>query len=110
MTYLEFEQIINKMMGNHKMIDNAYKLKIDLIEAFEDNDYVVDLLWKQVLTEPGYDWLSWFLYEKNYIEGEGGREDLLAWDEDKIPICYDLPSLYQYLLTNNYIKNAPHNQ
>jgi predicted protein tyrosine phosphatase len=61
----------------------------------------VSLLWKQVLTKEGIDWLDWFLYEKDYISGNL-RKDLKAWDSDKKEICKDLKSLYKYLIKEKY--------
>jgi predicted protein tyrosine phosphatase len=61
----------------------------------------VSLLWKQVLTKEGIDWLDWFLYEKDYINGNL-RKDLKAWDSDKKEICKDLKSLYKYLIKEKY--------
>jgi predicted protein tyrosine phosphatase len=61
----------------------------------------VSLLWKQVLTKEGIDWLDWFLYEKDYISGNL-RKDLKAWGSDKKEICKDLKSLYKYLIKEKY--------
>jgi hypothetical protein len=61
----------------------------------------VSLLWEQVLTKEGIDWLDWFLYEKDYISGNL-RKDLKAWDSDKKEICKDLKSLYKYLIKEKY--------
>jgi hypothetical protein len=82
----------------------AYKLNIDLTEFMDDDAWVIQHLWAEVLTKDGNDWFSWFMYEKAYLYEL--REDMKAWDEHKNEICQDLDSLYDYLVTNNYF-NTP---
>lgn len=85
-------------------IDAAYKLNIDLHEFMDDEHWVVQNLWSVILTKQGYDWFSWFMYEKAYLYEL--REDMKAHDEHKNEICKDLDSLYDFLVTNNYF-NTP---
>jgi trans-2-enoyl-CoA reductase len=101
MTYEKFEEIISHMVNHCSRTHKAYELKLDLLEFDEDIQMAVSLLWKQVLTKEGIDWLDWFLYEKDYIHGNL-RKDLKAWDADKKEICKDLKSLYKYLVKEKY--------
>ena len=104
MTFEEFKAIIDLMVDNSKRVDAIYDLKIDLLEFNDDNQQLVCLLWKQLLTEEGYDWLQWFLYEKNYIhDGVGGKE-LQAWDDSGKEICKNLKGLHTYLTKQKYFK------
>jgi len=101
MTYEKFEKIISCMVKHSEMINKAYDAKIDLLE-FDDNIQTgVSLLWGQVLTKEGVDWLYWFLYEKDYIHSNL-REDLKAWDADGTEICGDLKELHSYLIREKY--------
>ena len=104
MTFEEFKAIIDLMVDNSKRVDAIYDLKIDLLEFNDDNQQLVCLLWKQLLTEEGYDWLQWFLYEKNYIHDGKGRKEMNAWDENGKEICRNLKGTYTYLTKQKYFK------
>jgi hypothetical protein len=103
MTYENFKQIIDLQVAHHKRIHDLCLLKVDLIETFFEQQKVVELLWESVLTADGYDWLCWYLYEKDGIKGKP-RQNLSAWDENKNEICKDLKGLYDYLIRENYFK------
>ena len=102
MTYKQFKQIIDWQIAHEKKIYDAYKLKIDLIETFDEQEKVIDALWKQVLTTNGDDWVRWYLYEKNGISGKP-KKDFKAHDGD-VEICKDVKGLYDYLSKNKYFK------
>ena len=104
MTFEEFKAIIDLMVDNSKRVDAIYDLKIDLLEFNDDNQQLVCLLWKQLLTTEGYDWLQWFLYEKNYIHDGKGRKEMNAWDENGKEICRNLKDTYTYLTKQKYFK------
>jgi len=104
MTFEEFKAIIDLMVDNSKRVDAIYDLKIDLLEFNDDNQQLVCLLWKQLLTKDGYDWLQWFLYEKNYISDGKGRKEMIAWDDDGKEICRNLKGTYTYLTKQKYFK------
>jgi len=103
MEYEKFEKILDLQKAHSKRISDLYDLKVDLIETFDETETAISLLWEEVLTVEGADWLSWFLYEKGYVSGEL-REDLKAWDADKKEICNDLKGLYDYLKESNYFR------
>jgi len=103
MTYGTFESIIALQIAHHKRIQALYNLRVDLIETFSEQEKVVEMLWESVLTEHGYDWLCWYLYEKDGISGEP-KEHLSAWDEEKNEICKDLKGLYDYLVREKYFR------
>lgn len=104
MTYEKFKEIINLQIAHHNRILALSKLKVDLIEIFGDQSKLNELLWQEVLTEHGYDWLCWYLYEKDGISGKP-RKDLKAWDKEKREICKDLKSLWTYLVKEEYFVN-----
>ena len=101
MTYKTFKQIIDLQIDHHKRIKALYDLRMDVIDVFGEEERATELLWKELLTEFGYDWLSWYLYEKDGISGKP-REDLQAWDDDKNEICKDLKGLWEYLTKEKY--------
>lgn len=105
MKFETFERIHDLMVKLHEKIHTLYQLKIDLIEAFEEHEFITDLLWKEILTEEGYDWLTWFYYEKNSVSGKL-RKDMNAYDQNNNEICKDLKGLWEYLIENNYFKNG----
>ena len=104
MTYKAFKQIIDLQIAHTQRVRAFYDLKLDLIETFEEQDRAVELLWKELLTEFGYDWLSWYLYEKDGISGKP-RKDLKAWDKENKEICKDLKGLWKYLIKEEYFVN-----
>jgi hypothetical protein len=89
--------------ASHRM-QEAYKLNIDLTEFMDDDAWVIQHLWAEVLTKEGNDWFSWFMYEKAYLYEL--REEMKAHDEHKNEICKDLDGLYDYLVTNNYFNTS----
>jgi len=103
MTYKEFKDILDLHISHHKKIQALYKLKVDLIDTFDEQDRAIQLLWQSVLNKFGYDWLSWYLYEKDGISGKP-RKDLTAHDNEKNEICKDLKGLWEYLTKEKYFK------
>jgi hypothetical protein len=102
MTYAQFKQIIDWQIAHSQNIDKLYNLKINLIEAFDEQEKVIDALWKQVLTANGDEWLGWYLYEKDGISGKP-RKDMKAHDGE-VEICKDIKGLYEYLSKQKYFK------
>jgi hypothetical protein len=103
MTYETFKRLIDLKIAHQKKISTLYDLKIDMIEAFEEIEKIEEIFWEEVLTEEGYDWLLWYLYEKNGISGNP-KQSMQAWDSDGEEICQDLKALYSFLEKSNYIK------
>lgn len=102
-TYTEFKKIIDLQIAHSKRLDKLHDLGIDFIELFSQTDTIIDLLWSQILTEHGEDWLSWYLYEKDGISGKP-KKDIKADDKGN-EICKDLKGTYNYLKENKYFKN-----
>lgn len=99
-----FMKTCKRMKVSTDKMQAAYKLNIDLTEFMDDDSWVSQSLWNVILTKEGYDWFSWFMYEKAYLYEI--REGMKAWDEDKNEICQTIDDLYNYLVTNNYF-NTP---
>ena len=94
-----FMKCCERMKTASNNIDAVYKLNIDLHEFMDDEHWVVQHLWSVILTPEGYNWFSWFMYEKAYLYEL--REDMKAHDNGK-EVCQTLPDLYEYLVTNNH--------
>jgi len=64
-----------------------------LIEFVDPLYKANEILMTKAFGEEAADWISWFMYEKDF----GRREDLGAWDEDKNEICKTVDQLYDYI-------------
>jgi hypothetical protein len=109
MTFDEFKEITNLFIKISKRQSDAYQLGIDLIEFTDDYQKLFNNLLSIILTKDGIDWFDWFMYEKDFIKGKGGRPDMNAYDLDKetgkhFEIIRNLEELYNYLIENDYIK------
>jgi hypothetical protein len=100
MTYENFLRVILQQQKSDRVIDEAHKLNIDLIDFVDPYHAIISVLIKEIYGEEGYDWYSWFCYESDY-----GSKGVEAWDEDKNPICYSHESLHEYLEKNHLIIN-----
>lgn len=102
-TYAEFKKIIDLQIAHSKRLDKLHDLGIDFVELFSQTDTIIDLLWSQILTEHGEDWLDWYLYEKDGISGKP-KKHMTATNDGQV-ICKDLRGTYNYLMENKYFKN-----
>lgn len=90
-----FIDLIERMKATAESVSEAYRLKIDLIEFSDPWEQIITILLKEVFTEEGYEWISWWLCEN-------GRE---AWEKDGTPIPMDTAEdLYNYLKKEGYLK------
>jgi hypothetical protein len=103
MNFKDFKECIDNLIEMHRKSNEAYQLKIDLIDYTDPYDKVIYLLWSQILTDNGQDWLSWYLYEKDGISGKP-RKDMQAWDENGKEICKNLKNLHSFLVENSYFR------
>ncbi len=95
-----FTKLCSLTKDSHIVVRKAYEIGIDLIEFCNTETQISELLWKSILTEEGFGWLSWFLYEKAYVDGL--KKDMKAYDENKNEICTSVDSLYDFLKQNNH--------
>jgi hypothetical protein len=92
MTLEKFTEIIDSLKKTDEDLNKLYKLNVDLTEFVEPYQLIVSKLLREIYGDEGYDWFSWFCYERDF-----GEKELGAWDENNNPICYDVESLWQYL-------------
>jgi hypothetical protein len=124
MTYENFLKVILAQRKMEKQVNEAYKLKIDLIDFVEDYSVIIKTLLTEVYGEVGYDWYSWFCWENEYGEKDWNKSPKLvrkedgkfvtledtdivhgATDESGNPICYSFESLWEYLEEIRKTKN-----
>ena len=101
MTYENFLKVILQQQKCDRIITEAYKLKIDLIEFGDPYHDIINTLIKEIYGKKGYDWYSWFCCEAEY----GQKNKHAAWDDDGTPICYSFETLWEYLEKNHLIIN-----
>lgn len=95
MTRETFTKLIELQQNNSSVVHQSYKLKIDLIDFVDPWEQVITLLLKEVFTDGGCDWISWWLYEE-------GRN---AWDNNGEVIPMDtVEDLYNFLVKEGYLK------
>lgn len=101
MTLETFKNILDLQAQSFQKSQKLYELGVDTIEFNSDLESAVSCLWSEILTKDGDSWISWFLYERDYISGEI-KENMKAWDKNNNEICGTLEELYQYLVENKY--------
>jgi len=107
MDFKDFNNCIELMVTIHNNCRKAYSLGIDMIDHNEKFDNAIDILWKNILTDQGHEWLSWYLYDKNGISGNPS-DDLKAHDGKK-EICKNIKDLHSYLKKNRYFNTDKDN-
>ena len=125
MTYENFLKVILQQQKSDRVISEAYKLNIDLLEFVDPYHHIISTLIKEIYGEEGLDWYSWYCHENEYgqkdwssspcyKENDNGRMELIheagevrlgAHDADGTPICYSHESLWEYLEKNHLIIN-----
>ena len=103
MTLETFTKLLDNYTEAYSKSMEVSLLGINLDEYSEIFQKNTELLLGEVFTEEGVEWIFWFLYEKDYIEGTL-KDDMKAWDEHDQEICQDVPRLYRYLVQNKHIK------
>lgn len=103
MKFEKFKEIIGVQVELCEKEDMANKAGITLWGLSESYSKVIDLLWNEILTVEGKDWLDWFLYENDYV-ADGVGKGLDANDSNGKKICYSLESTYEFLKKNKYFK------
>lgn len=85
------KQVFKHILEHIKKKDDTISLLypyVDLTNITEGYEQIISTLFKCYFGKEGYDWISWFLYEKQ------GREDMRAWDKDGNEICRNEDELW----------------
>lgn len=93
MSLKTFTKLIEGAKKYDEKISKLHGLGVDLL-SLNDDYYrdVVKPLMEEAFGKGNIEMLDWFMYER---KEEWGRE--AATDKDGNPICYDIPSLYEYV-------------
>lgn len=87
-----FTEIINSIQRQNHIETEAYSIGIDLINFTDEYSKIYTLLLRAYYGQEGEDWISWYIFERDHSSDEAQ-----AWDENKNPICYDIPSLWKHV-------------
>lgn len=90
MTYERFLKVLLSLQKEDRVIKEAYKLGVDMINFVDPYHGIINELIAECYGEDGYEWFSWYCYENDF-----GQRGLEAWDSDKNLICYDHKSLWE---------------
>ena len=104
MTFELFKELLDSIQAKFQLTYKLHDLGIDIFKISNQSDSIIEKLWKQILSEEGYDWLCWFLYEKGYAHGPEyfKASKLKASDGKGNEICESVEELYKYLVKNHY--------
>ena len=118
-----FEKILNEYRKGSDMISELHDIGIDLFEGkYKLSDSLYNLFESSLeanYSVDGMDWVTWFIFENEW--GETDRSNLpvyrrnefgvteldldqnrpAATDENGDPICYDIPSLWEFIEKNH---------
>jgi hypothetical protein len=91
MTYETFEKLIKDLTKIQERSHQIYQLGLNLMDYEETYHNIITLLLKETFGEEGWEWVSWYLYERKGFDGK----ILQAWDKDNNEICHNIPSLWK---------------
>lgn len=101
MDFITFKELLDKSREAGEFIDEAQKLRIDLIETplFDAFSWFELKLYEEAFGEEASDLITWYLYEKPML-GEGNH----MFEKDGTPIDMETDEdLWNYIV-NNYSK------
>jgi hypothetical protein len=97
MTKEAFINLIERMKATSELVNEAYRLKVDLVEFLDPWEQIITILLKELFTKEGYEWISWWVYED-------GRKAYEEVGDEVIEVPMDTAEdLYNYLLQEGYI-------
>ena len=121
-----FEKILNEYRKSSDILSELYDIGFDLMEGkYKLSDSLYHLFISSLeshYTDDGIDWVTWFIYENDWGEKDWDMVPLYKRNEDGIAtldmetkrdgandengnsICYDIPSLWEYIEENYKIK------
>jgi len=89
-----FTKLIDHINEHGSKVHKLYQLGVDVIHMDDDyHKYVIEPLMLEAFGEEGVHWIEWFIYERPSFSDKPNS----ATDKNGNPICYDIPSLYEYV-------------
>ncbi len=121
MKYNNFEQLLLSYKNLWDKLSELADMGFDLYgegkyDLMVDIEAMLYCQIKDVYTDDGVDWVSWFIFENEFgskdwslyktFESFDKDGDLKygAFDEDDNPICYDIKSTWEYLEKNHKLE------
>lgn len=89
MDYKVFTEILRLQKKGSAALDTAYKANVDLYNFTEPYDATISLLLQAYYGKEGYEWISWFVWEKD------GNDEMKAYDKDGNEICKTVKDLWE---------------
>jgi len=121
-----FEKIMKNYREGYNMVSELYDIGFNVLDGKYNLSFYLDKLFIATLeshyTDDGIDWVTWFIYENDwgekdwktvplYERNSDGTMELVmdserpgATDENGNAICYDIPSLWQYIETEHKLQ------
>lgn len=101
MKFSDFKKLIELIEKTDKYVSDVYQYKIDLMDSplYQGFSEVVKMCILQSYNYDGWEWFSWFVYEKM-----ASKNELKAYDENDNEICQTVEDLWQFL-EDNHKKN-----
>jgi len=90
MNFKEFKEVVESLKKVSDRSHNVHESGVDLLDYDEDFHKIITILMKSIFEEEGYDWISWYLYERDGFHGK----TLSATDADGNEICHNIESLW----------------
>jgi hypothetical protein len=94
MTKEKFKKVVGLLEAHSYKSEMIYKHGIDIVDFTNDLQEVISILMKEAFGEEADDWISWWLYEKDF----GKREDIKAYEKDGTEILDTIDNLYNYII------------
>jgi len=92
MEFTKFKSILDRLKSIGDKTQTLYSLGVDIIEYSDEYESIISKILTEYYTEEGYDWISWYLYEKF---PPGSDEELKAYDSSGKEICNNYESLWE---------------
>jgi hypothetical protein len=88
----KFREIIKILMEHSKKIDALCQLDINLVNYDDDLQKIIHMLFLEIYSAIGVEWIDWYLYEKF-----NGTTILVAFDSNGKEICQDIDGLFEII-------------
>ena len=88
MNFETFKELIKAIQDQDKKTNDLYKLGMDITECNNGYHKIFELLFTSIFTEPGYDIITWWLYDSS--------EKVITVDDEKYDVL-NIENLYNFM-------------
>jgi|APCry1669188879_1035177.scaffolds.fasta_scaffold301552_2 hypothetical protein len=89
-----FEKIILNLQLAQKRSRELYKLGLDMMQYDENYEVVIDELFRAAFNEEQFEWINWYLYEREGLRGEINKAYKIV-GKKKVQVCHTIDSLWE---------------